>query len=214
MPAFDEEEFIDEALTSALAQTYEPIEVIVVDDGSGDRTAEIAATHEVRLLRRQHSGAAAALNAGLAVARGEYWAVFDADDVMPPDRLAVQVSHLERHPELGVVLGLTEAFVPSGHPRPGHYNPAWDDGPFPACTGSMLVRRAVLEQVGPFDETRSICYDLDWLARAKDAGVRVGQMDGVVLRYRIHAGNVTSDAHAVNRAMLRVVRESLARRRA
>jgi glycosyltransferase involved in cell wall biosynthesis len=214
MPAFDEEAFIAEALESVLAQTHRPVEVIVVDDGSGDRTAEIAAAHDVRVLRRSHSGAAAACNAGVAVARGDYWAIFDADDVMAPERLANQVAHLEEHPELGVVFGLTEAFVTPGEPRPAHYNPVWDAGPFPACTGTMLARRALIDLVGQFDEARSICYDLDWLARATDAGVAVATGDYLALRYRIHEGNTTSDTRAVNRAMLTVLRESLQRRRA
>jgi len=213
MPAFEEEAFIAEALGSVLAQTYRPVEIIVVDDGSGDRTAEIAAAHDVRLLRRPHRGAAAACNAGLAVARGEYWTIFDADDVMPPGRLWSQVAHLQQHPELGIVLGLTEAFVTPGEPRPRHYDPAWEDGPFPACTGTMVARRVVLDLVGPFDEARPICYDLDWLARAKDAGIRAGSVDDVALRYRIHSANTTSDIRAVNLAMLKVVRESVRRRR-
>ena len=214
MPAFEEEAFIAEALGSLLAQTYQPVEIIVVDDGSSDRTAEIAAAHDVRLLRRPHRGSAAARNAGLAVARGEYWTIVDADDVMPPEGLCGQVAHLQQHPELGIVLGLTEAFVTPGEPRPRHYDPAWDDGPFPACTGTMVARRAVLDLVGPFDEARAICYDLDWLARAKDAGVCAGSVNDVALRYRIHRANTTSDIRAVNLAMLKVVRESVRRRRA
>ena len=213
MPAQDEEAFIAEALASVLAQTYRPLEIIVVDDGSRDRTAEIAAAHGVRVLRQPHQGAAAACNAGLRASRGAYWAIFDADDVMAPRRLARQVDHLQRHPEHGLVLGLTEAFVTPGEPRPRHYNPAWDDGPFPACTGTMLARRAAFELVGQFDVGRPLGYDLDWLARAKDAGVGAGRVEHVVLRYRIHSGNVTSDRHAVNAAMLGVVRESLSRRR-
>jgi len=212
MPAHDEEAFIAEALGSVLAQTHQPLEIIVVDDGSGDRTAEITAAHDVHVLRRTHQGAAAACNAGLQLAAGDYWMVFDADDVMPPDRLACQVAYLEAHPELDIVLGLTEAFVTPGEPRPGHYNPAWDAGPFTACTGTMLARRALLDHVGGFDEARALCYDLDWLARAKEAGVRAGQVDHVVLRYRIHRHNVTSDRRAVNLAMLKVLRESLHRR--
>ena len=212
MPAYDEEAFIAEALGSVLNQTYQPLEIIVVDDGSSDRTAEIASAHDVHVLRRIHQGAAAACNAGLRLAAGDYWMVFDADDVMPPDRLACQVAHLEAHPELDIVLGLTEAFVTPGEPRPEHYNPAWDAGPFTACTGTMLARRALLDRVGQFDEARALCYDLDWLARAKDAGVRAGQVDHVVLRYRIHGHNVTSDRRAVNLAMLKVLRESVQRR--
>ena len=212
MPAFDEEAFIAEALASVLSQSYRPLEVIVVDDGSGDRTAEIAGAHDVRLLRLAHHGAAAACNAGLAIANGDYWMIFDADDVLAPDRLLCQVAHLDRHPGLDIVLGLTEAFLTPGDPRPRHYNPDWDNGPFAACTGTMLARRPVLERVGGFDESRALCYDLDWLARAKDAGVRIGHVDQVVLRYRIHRDNVTADRRAVTLAMLKVVRESLQRR--
>jgi glycosyltransferase involved in cell wall biosynthesis len=214
MPAFDEEAFIAEALRSVLAQTYRPVEVIVVDDGSGDRTAEIAHSHDVCLLQRPHLGASAARNAGLAVATGEYWTIFDADDVMPPERLARQVAHLEEHPELGMVLGLTEAFVTPGEPSPLHYNPVWDEGPFPACAGTMLARRTVLEVVGLFDEALVLAYDVDWLARAKDAGVRAGQVEHVCLRYRIHRGNSSADAPAVNLAVLGLLRSSVHRRRA
>jgi glycosyltransferase involved in cell wall biosynthesis len=214
MPAFDEEAFIAEALRSVLAQTYRPVEVIVVDDGSGDRTAEIAQAHDVCLLRRPHLGASAARNAGLAVATGEYWTIFDADDVMPPERLARQVAHLEEHPELGMVLGLTEAFVTPGEPRPSHYNPVWDEGPYRGHPGTMLARRAVLQVVGLFEESLALAYDVDWLARAKDAGVKAGQVDHVSLRYRIHRGNSSADAPAVNLAVLGLLRSSVQRRRA
>jgi glycosyltransferase involved in cell wall biosynthesis len=214
MAAFSEEAFIAEALQSVLAQTYQPVEVIVVDDGSDDRTADIAREHDVCLLRRPHLGASAARNAGLAIARGDYWTVFDADDVMPPERLAGQVAHLEEHPDLGMVLGLTEAFVSPGEPRPAHFNPVWDNGPFPACAGTMLARRAVLEAVGLFDETLALAYDVEWLARAKDAGVQAGAVEQLCLRYRIHRGNSTADARAVHLAMLGLLRTSVRRQRA
>lgn len=212
IPAFDEEAFIAEALESALSQTYSAVEVIVVDDGSRDRTADISAAHGVRVVSRPHTGASAARNAGVAVARGEYWTIFDADDVMPPERLARQVTHLREHPELGMVLGLTEAFVTPGEARPPHYNSAWDSGPFPACAGTMMARRPVFDAVGPFDETLALAYDVDWLARAKDVGIVAGQIDEVVLRYRIHSGNSSADAKAVHLAMLGLLRTSVQRR--
>jgi glycosyltransferase involved in cell wall biosynthesis len=213
MPAYNAERFIGEALESALSQTYEPVEVIVVDDGSNDRTAEIATTHGVRLIRQEHRGEAAARNAGLANMRGEYWTVFDADDVMPPERLERQVSHLEQHPELGMVLGLTQAFVTPGEPRPSHWNPEWDNGPFPACTGTMLARHEVAALVGPYDEQRRMSPDFEWMTRAMELGVAAGESDAVMLHYRIHPGNATADRAAVASAMLGVLRESLTRRR-
>jgi GT2 family glycosyltransferase len=78
----------------------------------------------------------------------------------------------------------------------------------------MMARREVLELVGPFDETLRLGEDIEWLARAKDAGVRVGRADHVALRYRIHRANTTSDTHAKQQAMLRALRMSVRRRRA
>lgn len=212
--ARDEEAFIGEALASVFAQTHCPVEIIVVDDGSSDRTGEIAACYGVRVVRQPPLGAAAARNAGLAEACGEYWTVFDADDLMPHERLADQIGFLGEHPECDIVLGLTEAFTTPGEPRPPHWNPIWDDGPFPACAGTLLARARVLEVVGGFDEMRELAYDVEWLARAKDAGVRAGQLDRLCLRYRIHVGNSSADAPAVHRAMLGLLRESVQRQRA
>jgi glycosyltransferase involved in cell wall biosynthesis len=210
--AFDEEVFIAEALGSVLAQTYRDVEVIVVDDGSSDRTAEIAQQFGVRVLRQPHEGAAAARNAGLAVAAGEYWTIFDADDVMPPERCAAQVAHLETHPEHGMVLGLAEAFVTPGEPRPAHYNPAWDDGPYHGHLGTMMARRAAFDAVGDFDSSLLLGEDLDWHARAKESSIVAGQVELVTLRYRIHRGNTSSDARANQLATLRALRASVRRR--
>lgn len=213
MAAFDEEAFIGEAIASALAQSYTPIEVIVVDDASTDRTVEIAEQDGVTVLCQPHRGPAAARNAGLRAARGEYWAIFDADDLMPPRRIERQVAHLEQHPEHGIVLGLTEAFVTPGQPRPPHYNPIWDDGPFQGHLGTTLGRRAALDLVGPFNEDLQLGEDADWQARATEAGVSAGQIDHLCLRYRVHDANTSSDTRANRQATLRVLRESVRRRR-
>jgi glycosyltransferase involved in cell wall biosynthesis len=222
--AYNEQAYIAEALHSVLAQTHRPIELIVVDDGSTDHTAEITAQiatgaapvpdpPTIELLRRPHHGPSAARNAGLKRSSGQYWTIFDADDVMPPDRLTHQVAHLQQHPEHDIVLGLTEAFITPGQPKPPHYNPLWDDGPFPACAGTMMARRALLDAVGLYDERIWVSYDVEWLARAKDRGVHAGQIDQLCLRYRIHPGNATADRPVVRAAMLKLLRESVHRRR-
>jgi glycosyltransferase involved in cell wall biosynthesis len=208
MPALDEEEFIGEAIESVLAQTYSALELIVVDDGSADRTAAVAAGFPgVQVVRRRsRGGPAAARNAGLARAAGEYWTIFDADDLMPHSRLGSQVGFLEANPSLQMVFGLTEAFVNPGEPRPSHWNPIWDAGPYQGHPSTGLARREVLEQIGWFDESLRLGSDMQWLARAKLAGIRMGQIDELCLRYRVHAGNITSDVRANRANMLAALR--------
>jgi glycosyltransferase involved in cell wall biosynthesis len=216
VPAYQAERFIEETLDSAASQDYPAVEVIVVDDGSTDRTAELVASRGVRLLQQPHRGPAAARNTGLAAAAGEFIAVLDADDLWPSDRLSLQVDFLERNPELGLVLGLTEVFLNPGEEPPRHW---WglrgltDGEPIAAHAGTMLVRREVFAIAGNYDESLWQCEDIDWLARVKDAGIAAGALDRVVLRYRIHAANTSRDTEANKTVLLRVLRDSVRRQR-
>jgi glycosyltransferase involved in cell wall biosynthesis len=213
VPAYQAEAFLAEALESALAQDYAGVEILVVDDGSTDRTAEIAGAHGVRVIRRPNGGPAAARNTGLAVAGGELMTILDADDLWPPDRLSRQVAHMRDHPGDGLVMGLTEVFLTPGQPRPAHYPRFAENEPYAGHPSTMLVRREVFELIGPFDESLRLSEDLDWIARAQDAGVRFGQLELTLLRYRIHAENTSRSPHANERATLRVLRESVERKR-
>jgi len=207
VPAYDEQEFIGEAL----AQSYERVEVIVVDDGSRDGTAQVARSFGVRVLTRANGGPAAARNLGLSQARGEFVAILDADDRWPQDRLSRQVAHLREHPQLGLVLGLTEIFVTPGRERPAHWPEDLAAAPFPAHASSMLARASVFEEIGGFDEALRQCEDIDWLARAKDRGVLSGSIEHVVLHYRIHEGNTSRDGATNTAVLLRVLRDSVRR---
>lgn len=213
VPAYQAEAYLDEALKSVLAQDYDEYEVILVDDGSTDRTAEIAAAHGVRVLRQSNRGPAAARNAGLAVARGELLAILDADDLWPPERLSRQVAYLREHSRDGLVMGMTEAFVTPGLQRPAHFPPIADAGPYPGHLCTMLVRREIFELIGPFDESLRLSEDLDWLARAGDAGVPIGRLDCTLLRYRVHTANTSRDQGANYRATMRMLRASVRRKR-
>jgi glycosyltransferase involved in cell wall biosynthesis len=213
IPAYQAEKYLAEALESALAQDYGAFELIVVDDGSTDRTAEIAAVHGVRVHSQPNAGPAAARNAGLALARGELMTILDADDRWPPERLSRQVAHLREHPSDGMVMGLTEVFVTPSESRPAHYPRIADSGPYHGHPSTSLFRREVFELVGPFDESLRLSEDLDWLARAGDAGVRIGRLDDLLLRYRIHATNTSRRSDAVQVATLKMLRASVRRKR-
>lgn len=127
IPAFESEPFVAEAIASALAQTYEPVEVIVVDDGSSDGTAAAASAFgsRITLIRRQNSGPSGARNAGFAACSGKFVAFHDADDVMTSDRIEVQAAHLLANPAVGCVLGRQDLIVESGAALP-YWTPGTD----------------------------------------------------------------------------------------
>jgi glycosyltransferase involved in cell wall biosynthesis len=212
VPAYQAEAYIEQALDSVLAQDHQAAEVIVVDDGSTDRTAEIAAAHPVQLLSRSRGGPAAARNSGLAAATGRFVTILDADDLWPPDRLSRQLAHLAAHPEQGIVLGLAEVFLSPDESRPAH-DPGFAPGEQVAGhPATMLARREVFDVVGPFDETLRLSEDIDWLARASDAGIRAGRIEHTLLYYRIHAHNTSRHTQVNHAATLRVLRASVHRK--
>src|SRR5205823_14869630 len=106
--AFNGERFLRETLESVVAQDFDSYEVVFVDDGSEDRTGEIAQSFPVRYVRQENRGLPAARNAGLALARGDLIAFLDDDDVLPPTKLGAQARYLDEHPEVGCVLGRQE----------------------------------------------------------------------------------------------------------
>lgn len=212
VPVYNGERFLGEALDSVLAQDYEPLELIVVDDGSTDRSGSVARSRPVRYLRRAHEGVSATRNAGIAAAGGELVAFIDADDLWPPGALAILVRHLLGHPGTGIVLGQMRIVVEPGTPRPPWYRPEWESSTVPSTL--PLVRRNVFERVGGFDPSYRTAEDLEWLVRAHEAGVEREILQDVVLIYRLHGANTTYDQEVAQSYSFRLLREKLARGRA
>lgn len=187
VPVYNGEEFLAEALQSVFAQDYEPIEVLVVNDGSKDRSGEIARSFDgVRYFEQENRGASAARNVAIAHARGEYVAFADADDVVPPDKLAVQVSYLIEHPEVAATLGRQHWMEA---PPDAVRDPVWGDiDGIPLV--SMVVRRAVLREVGELDEEQG--GDMDFLVRLRAEGHSFVVLPEIVLHRRYHGGNLVA----------------------
>jgi glycosyltransferase involved in cell wall biosynthesis len=210
--AYNGEKFLSQALESVFRQDYDSFEVVFVDDGSTDGTAEIAQSFPVRYLHQENQGLPAARNAALRVARGEFVAFADDDDLLPPSKLSVQARFLSEHAEVGCVLGRQEWIVEDGIEPPELKR----DPIFGELGGIQLVsamfRRAVLDELGGFDPTYRYAEDRDLFVRMRERGVEIEVLPDVVLHKRLHGSNMTMN-QPESHPLLRSLKEKLERER-
>jgi len=204
---------LDGAVKSVLSQSWQPLELIVVDDGSEDRSAEVARSFggALTLLKQPHGGAGAARNAGIAEARGAFLAFLDADDLWPQGSLQARMDAFGTDPELHMVFGAVVEFrSPDLDPAAGA---EIRDTPMAArLPGATVVRRELVERAGGFPTECAVGEGLGWMLRLQTLAVRSRNVDQVVLERRIHAGNLGRRASGRG-DYLRVVKAALDRRR-
>lgn len=209
IPVYNGARFLGEAIQSVLQQTVPPDEVIVVDDGSTDGSAALAAqVAGVLVLRQSNRGVGAALNLGISHAHGDLLAFLDADDRWLRDKLAQQVHALKANPKSAMVFGHVRQFGDT------HY--LADDRRPGIHRGAILIHRHALERVGAFAEDPAINEIVDWYARSQAAGLQSLMLDMVVFERRIHAHNSGGGRRpdALRQSYLRALRQSIACRRA
>jgi glycosyltransferase involved in cell wall biosynthesis len=216
IPVFNGSRFLAEAIESVRSQEYEPLEIIVVDDGSTDSTAEVAARYgdEIRYVFQQNSGAAAARNRGIAEARGEVIAFLDVDDLWPQGKLELQAERLLRDPELDIVSGRVQFVCLPGAAEPDIEFESANQTLTNAYLGAALFRRRVFDYVGLFDTAFRYSDDQDWFLRAREVNARMVILEQTTLLYRLHETNMTRDKAAPQLELARILKRSLERRRA
>ena len=207
MPAHDAERWIAEALRSVLGQTLPPAEIIVVDDGSTDRTADVVAAFgdRVRLVRQRRGGAPAAFNRAFAAAAGDYVAMCPADDLWEPRKLEWQVAALRERPEIDVTFGHMKLFgtTEGDYARPPSSGmlegPAFRRAMFEAnlvTTTTALVRRSLHDALGGFREDLP-GEDYEFWMRALRCGARFHYDPRLLGLYRRHDANLSSQRLAM-----------------
>jgi glycosyltransferase involved in cell wall biosynthesis len=218
VPVLNGERYLEEALDSILAQTYRPLEVIVVDDGSTDGTARVVAGYggRVAYLFQPNAGPAAARNLGLGAARGEFVAFLDADDLWHPEKLARQMARFEARPELDLCVTHARNFrVPElsdedERCRDPRYRRPWRGY---ACQ-TLLARRNAFDTVGRFDDGLRLGEDIDWFIRAREQGTVIELLADVLTFRRLHPSNLTHrSSREIPGSLADVVKASLDRRR-
>lgn len=221
-PVYRGERFVSQAVQSVLDQTYPNIELIIVNDGSPDRSREILAPllglPKVRYVEQKNAGVAAARNTGLRLARGEFIALVDQDDLWYPQKLALQIDCFRRKPALGLVHGDVSYIDDAGRPLPRDpYFPANVSGRClrqlfcgnPVMTCSVLFTRAAVERVGGFDDAIRFSDDYDLWLRMAAAGYEFAYIDRPIAKYRLHGANESRDTIGIVSATLQVLRKAL-----
>lgn len=214
IPTYKHRDFVLATLDSVFAQTFMDYEVIVINDGSPDDTAEVlrplAELGRIRYIEQANTGQSKARNRGISEARGEFIALLDDDDLWPPDKLAWQVEALRRQPEVGLMGGRATLITATGDrlyqtdltPEIVFEN-SFAGCPF-ISPGQTLIRAEVLNRVGGFNPDIWGADDWDlWLRIAKNS--RSIMEDREALLYRKHDGNASKDACRMLENCLRVV---------
>jgi glycosyltransferase involved in cell wall biosynthesis len=214
--AYNAEGTLAETLASVLGQTLPPDEIIVVDDGSTDHTAQVATTasDSIRIIRQENRGAPAALNVGVGLATGDTLGFVDADDLWARDKVAIQAHMLDEQPKLDGVSGHISMFLCPTNDQETNKRYRLPDGPEPCwLLGAMLLRRRCFERLDPFAEDLPAGYSIDWYDRARAAGLVFGMMPSVVLHRRIRPGSLSHRSHKRDVAMVEMARRAIERRR-
>jgi glycosyltransferase involved in cell wall biosynthesis len=208
--------YLREAIDSVLTQTYEPVELVVVDDGSDDESAAIAKSYgsRLRLHSQPRGGMGASRNTAVEFASGSFFAFLDADDRFLPDKLARQMDLFEADPELDIVFGHMSEFVSPDLDeatkallRAPASNVAW------RTPNLMLVKRESFTRVGGFSSTLKVGIGVDWFARATEAGLKTAVPPVVVLERRLHADNNGIRERDSRPQYLHVLKAAVERRR-
>jgi glycosyltransferase involved in cell wall biosynthesis len=220
MPAYNVAPYISHAVRSALAQTFTDFELIVVDDGSKDETAEIvkALAHEdrrMRLVQQANRGLAGARNTALRASRGDVFALLDSDDAWEPEFLQAQLAILDARPEVDIVTG--NGWYLDG-PRHGELaRPYPDSRPDPVLASIIrdewsvfimsVMRRRVYTAIGPFDEAMRSNEDYDFWLRAALAGFCFARNDRPLGHYRVRNDSLSASNVRMLRGILQVYRK-------
>ncbi len=193
IPVYNGEPYLREAIDSILAQTCRPLEIIVVDDGSTDGTADVAGGYGARLVyvRQTNAGPAAARNRGVGLARGEFVAFLDADDLWHPEKLQRQMARFQARSELGYCVAHVQNFwIPELKEEAEKFRDHRIAKPLPGyVTATLLARRSVFDTVGQFDPTLGHGDSTEWFLRAAEHGAVMELLPDVLLYRRLHQAN-------------------------
>jgi len=215
IPVFNEEQYLRFAIESVLAQSLPPREIIVIDDGSTDRSGEIAREYPDAVLYhyKKHSGPARAKNVGIGRARGRFIAFLDADDLWVEHKLELQLASINAS-GVDMVFGYMKQFI-SPELQVEEKQSISVSEPVIAgySTDTLFIAKETLLRVGLFSPHHQIGEFIEWYSRAKDIGLNALVLPQVLALRRIHRTNLTRGATNNGKGYVQIIKSILDRRR-
>ena len=191
IPVYNGARYLVESIESALLQGNLTLEVLVIDDGSTDESAEIADKHvseRVRVYRKENGGVASACNLGVQNSKGQFIAFLDADDLWRPLKLQKQLELLSIRSDIGVVTSMQQNFWMPGLEHEAESNPDLKK-PLPGVGSTFLARKSVFDQCGLLDHEFRNRDIQEWIVRVKREGYGHQTLNEILVDRRIHEAN-------------------------
>jgi glycosyltransferase involved in cell wall biosynthesis len=222
IPCYNQAHYLRQSIESAVGQTHPSTDVIVVDDGSTDDTAAVAAAYaDVRCVRQDNRGPSGARNAGLSVARGAFVIVLDADDRLLPWAATRGIASLQSDPTAAFAVGLERRIDADGAPLPTHRRRPLQGDAYASLVrrcwimppGAVVFRRSILEAIGGFDAGLVCAEDYDVYLKLARRWPIIDHYTEVV-EYRQHPGTLSRRADRMLMQTMRVLAPHQPRRHA
>jgi glycosyltransferase involved in cell wall biosynthesis len=216
IPVYNSELYLEESIRSVLAQTYQPLEILIINDGSTDGSESVARkfTQQTIYLYQSNQGAAAARNRGIKKSSGEFLAFLDADDLWESDKIAKQMDILEQEANLDMVFGNVFQFISEDTKSVSRARLDEADQILPGYVpGTILIRKKAFLKVGLFSTAWKVGEFIDWYLKAMETGLNPVMLPDIVMRRRIHSSNLGIRLKDMRNDYVKIVKASLDRRR-
>ena len=216
IPVYNGELYLGEAIESVLSQSFQPSEIIIIDDGSADSSKSIVKQYKpnVHYFYQTNKGTASARNLGINMSRGNFLAFLDQDDTWESKKLEMQINAFQKDKNLDIVFGYLQQFYSPelqekirmkiycpDHPEPGY------------LPSAMLIKRDTFFKVGMFDTKWKIGEWTNWFVRATEIGLRTEMLSDILVKRRIHNENKGILKRDERTEYVKILKASLDRRR-
>lgn len=194
IPFYNAELFLGEAIESVLEQSYQALEIIAIDDGSTDKSADIARSYSrVRYFKQANLGPAAARNHGIRVAKADFIGFHDADDICEKERFKLQMELMQQNQNLEVTYCRIKNFVEPGADVANFLQTPQIMQARMGFISAGLMKKSVFDRVGLFNEKIRIGEDIDWIVRADNKNICSCSLLEILIRRRLHENNISKD---------------------